>query len=75
MESDGVMELFKRSISLHGIRYNPYIGDGDSSSYSAVDKARPYGPMFLVVKSECVNHVTKRMGTNLRALIREYKGI
>ena len=45
------------------------MGDGDSSSYSAVDKERPYGGMVFVQKKECVNHATKRMDTNLRSLL------
>ena len=58
----------------YNLRYNPFIGDGDSSSYTAVDRERPYGPCFLVAKEECVNHVTKRMGSNLRALVQDFKG-
>ena len=34
----------------------------------------PYGPLYLVEKEECVNHITKRMGSNLRELLRSYKG-
>ena len=74
MESDGVIELYRRSVDKYGIRYNPFIGDGDSSAYSTVDKLRPYGALFFTEKRECVNHVTKRMGTNLRTLVRENKG-
>ena len=75
MESDGVLQLYERSISNFGIRYNLYIGDGDSSSYTNVDTNRPYGAMYAIEKRDCVNHVTKRMGTNLRALIKDYKGM
>ena len=75
MESAGVIQLYERSIDKHNICYNPFIGDGDSSSYNAVDKLRPYGPMYNIEKSECVNHVTKRMGTILRALLHKYKGL
>ena len=73
MESDGILELYDRS-KLAGVRYNPFIGDGDSSAYSMVEKTMPYGPLCTVEKRECVNHVTKRMGTNLRNLLRNYKG-
>ena len=75
MESAGVIQLYERSIDKHNIHYNPFIGDSDSSSYSTVGKFRPYGTMENAEKSKCVNHFTKRMGTNLRALIREYKGV
>ena len=55
MESAGVIQLYERSIDKHNICCNPFIGDGDSSSYIAVDKLRPYGPMYNIEKSECVN--------------------
>ena len=75
MESAAIIQLYESSIDKHNIRYKPFIGDGDSSSYSAVDKLRPYGPMYDIEKSECVNPVTKRMGMNLKALLCEYKGL
>ena len=37
MEAEEVLDIYKRSVENY-IRYNPFIGDGDSSSYSAVDK-------------------------------------
>ena len=74
MEAEGVLDIYKRSVENYNVQYSPFIGDGDSSSYSAVDKERPYGAMLFVQKQECVNHATKRMGTNLRSLLREYKG-
>ena len=74
MEADGILVMFERSVTLHNVRYRPYIGDGDSSSFSNVEKNIPYGPLLLVTKSECINHVTKRMGTALRSLQKEYKG-
>ena len=75
MEADGVSMMYLRSIEKHGFRYNPFIGDGDSSSYRTVEKIMPYGPTKYIPKCECVNHVTKRMGNGLRALLKEYKGI
>ena len=35
MESDGVVQLYERSLK-KGIRYNPFIGDGDSSQGSKI---------------------------------------
>ena len=74
MESDGVIEMYRRSINNCSIRYNPFIGDGDSNAYSTIDRQRPYSATVFVRKEECVNHVAKRMGTNLRLLVKEYKG-
>ena len=43
---------------------------------SKLKKNMPYGPNVddIPVKKECINHITKRMGTGLRALLRDYKG-
>ena len=74
MESSGIQTLYERSEESFNLRYNPYIGDGDSSSYSNIDRTRPYGQAFFVEKDECVGHVTKRMGTGLREIIKSEKG-
>ena len=74
MESDAVAEIYSRSISKHGLRYCPFISDGDSSSYQTITALMPYGPLKFIPKAECTNHVTKRMGTGLRNLMKEYKG-
>lgn len=74
METAGVQTLFERSEEDLGLRYNPYIGDGDSASYSNIDRVRPYGQSCFIKKDDCVGHVTKRMGTNLREVIRTEKG-
>ena len=65
--------MYKRSIELNELRYNPYIGDGDSSSFSLVEKSMPYGPLTFINKAECTNHVTKRMGSGLRKLFQKGK--
>jgi len=49
-----------------GVRYINYIGDGDSKTFQAILNLNPYGDECLVRKSECVNHVEKRMGTRLK---------
>jgi hypothetical protein len=74
MESSGVMQLYHRSIEKRTIRYIPFIGDGDCSSYSQVCIKKPYGPSVFIPKVDCISHVTKRMGSNLRSLVRDYKG-
>ncbi|KAK3749152.1 hypothetical protein QZH41_009828, partial [Actinostola sp. cb2023] len=74
MEAAGAKILYQRSVATKGLRYIPFIGDGDSKAYSAVCAAQPYGPSVFIPKEECVSHVTKRMGTGLRALLRDYKG-
>lgn len=65
MEVDAVKEMFSRSESKYNVKYGNYIGDGDSKTFKAILDLNPYGD-FLVVKSECIGHVEKRMGTRLR---------
>ena len=79
MESHGVIQLYERSIDKHSIHYNAFIGEGDSSSYSAVDKLRPYGPMYNIEKSECVNaspnvwgRILDRYFTNIKVCINPF---
>lgn len=74
MEAAGAKILYLRSVQNMALRYIPFIGDGDSKAYSAVCKANPYGPAEFIPKEERIAHVTKRMGTGLRALLKEYKG-
>lgn len=72
MESDGIKEMFLRSISLYDVKYVNYVGDGDSKTYPEILAAHPYD--VPVNKLECVGHVQKRMGTRLRKLKKE-KGL
>ena len=72
MEAAGAKILYRRSLR-RGLRSFPYIGDGDSKAYSAVTHDQPYGPNVYIPKEECVSHVTKRMGSGLRALLKDYK--
>lgn len=71
MEAAAAMCLWNRSLS-HSLRYVNFISDGDSSSFKAVtalsDGNGPYGKKHTVKKEECVNHVSKRLGTALRNL-------
>lgn len=41
MEVQGIPEMFHDSVELHGIRYRYYLGDGDSSAFATVEKAKP----------------------------------
>ena len=74
METEGASILFGRSAEKHNLRYNPFIGDGDSKAYNRVLREKPYGPDFQIKKEECIGHIQKRMGTRLRNLINKMKG-
>ena len=50
MESAGAVEIFQWSMNNHNLRYNSYIGDGDSSSCNKVVQSKPYGKTFIINK-------------------------
>ena len=50
------------------------LADGDSKSYTTVANAKPYGPLVDILKEECTSHITKRMGTGLREIVKSCKG-
>lgn len=67
METEGARILFWRSLKL-GFRYTTMVADGDSKAYDTVQEDQPYGPEYLILKEECINHVSKRLGAVLRNL-------
>ena len=74
MEPEGAIRIFKRSFEMHGLYYTKFFGDGDSKSYSSVKDI--YSDVGIdIAKYECIGHVQKRMGTALRKLKKEKKGL
>ena len=73
MEAHGADVLWGRSLEGRNLRYTVFIGDGDSSSYRSVINSAPYGDVEII-KSDCVQHVQKRMGSALRKLVNDSKG-
>jgi len=66
--------MFRRSVKLHNVKYINYIGDGDSKTNKDIVDAKPYGD-FIVAKKECIGYVQKRMGSRLRNLKKNTKGL
>ena len=54
MESCGALNIFQRSVERYNLRYEYYLGDGDSSSFQSVEDAKPYGADFTIKKLECI---------------------
>jgi len=75
MEVDSIKEMFSRSEEKFGVKYiySNYIGDEDSKTFKAILELNPYGDELTVIKSECIGHVEKRMGTRLRNVRKEKK--
>ena len=72
MEVEGARRLWTRSVAQHKLRYMTMLSDGDCKTFNELQNERPYGDV-LIKKEECVNHVSKRMGTALRNLITDNK--
>ncbi|XP_033099990.1 uncharacterized protein LOC117103530 [Anneissia japonica] len=67
MEVEAAKRIWSRSIDLHQMRYKWLVSDGDAKTLSALNAMKPYGD-DTVEKLDCINHVHKRLGTNLRNL-------
>ena len=74
METAGMVKCFKQFKQLYKVRYTNYIGDGDSKSYIDVVKADPYNGE-KINKLECLGHVQKRVGSNLRNFKKECNSV
>ena len=72
METDIIVEGFKKSEAMHGLRYIYMIGDGDSSVYLSVTINVPYG--LGVHKVECANHAIKCFRSGLEKIAKENAG-
>ena len=73
METEAAVVMWGRSLQLHSFQYMEMLGDGDGKAHGKVNGLHPYGPEASIKKIECVNHVTKRMGTALRTLVEKRK--
>ncbi|KAK8789244.1 hypothetical protein V5799_020980 [Amblyomma americanum] len=67
MEQAIVVEGFKKSIELHGIKYTKLIADGDSSTYRSIVAAAPYGNQ-QVEKIKCRNHLLRNYAAKIREI-------
>ena len=78
METQGVIEMFLRSVEKNGLCYTSFVGDEDSNCYAPVCQALKNAPKchsYEVKMKECVGHIQKCIGTTLREYKRKMKGI
>ena len=61
METDIIVDGFKNctGIQQHDIMYTKFIGDGNSSVYSALISSVPWG--YAIEKMVCANHAVKML--------------
>ncbi|GFT20857.1 uncharacterized protein TNCV_942021 [Trichonephila clavipes] len=57
----------------NGFRYTTLLSDGDANTYQYLNTKDVYGPQIKIKKEECINHVSKRLGTSLRKAVREWR--
>ena len=76
METKGAIRIFLRSINKRKLKYTTMVGDGDTGCFGSVREAlrKEYGDTYELEKEECVGHIQKRLGTNLRDLKTKYRG-
>lgn len=72
MESEILVEGFKKSLEMHNLIYGRLISDGDANTYSKILQARPYDK-FTVEKVECRNHLLRNFCNKLVAITSETK--
>lgn len=67
MEAAIILDGFKSSLEMHGLRYTKLVGDGDSSITKKLAAEKPYG-IIQVEKVECVNHLLRNLCCKLKEL-------
>lgn len=76
METDIILEGFLEAERVHGVRYNKFVGDGDSSVHPTLIQNVP-GWGYIISKLECANHACKCYRGALEQLVKNnpsYKG-
>lgn len=72
MEMEAAYKIWCRSEKL-GFRYTTILSDGDSKTFNYLNDKKVYGSDILIKKEECVNHVSKRLGTALRKAVQDWR--
>ncbi|GFV33506.1 uncharacterized protein TNCV_2481031 [Trichonephila clavipes] len=70
MEMEAALTLWKRSTSL-GFRYITLLSDGVCKTFNYLCEKKVYGPDIVIKKKECINHVSKWLGTALRSTVKD----
>ncbi|GFW76304.1 uncharacterized protein TNCV_1580831 [Trichonephila clavipes] len=73
MEMEAAAILWQRSIKECNMRYTCILSDGDSKTFQHLMSLNIYGKGKPIKKEECINHISKRLGTGLRSKIKEWR--
>ena len=63
--------MFRRSIAKHKL-FHVFVG-GESSSFEVVKEK--YCNEYIVTKEDCIGHIQKHMGANLRSYKNKKRGV
>lgn len=66
MEAEAALAIWKRSEDRLHLRFTQVISDGDSKTVAQLQEEKPYGENVTITKYECVGHIQKRVGKQLR---------
>ncbi|GFT54386.1 uncharacterized protein TNCV_2727231 [Trichonephila clavipes] len=72
VEQEAALKLWHRSED-NGFRYTTLLSDSDSKTYQYLNTKEVYGPEIKIKKEECINPVSKRLGTSLRKSVKELR--
>lgn len=72
MEANIIVEGFKKSVAMYGIKYVKLIGDGDSSVHRKLLECMPYGSI-IIQKIECKNHILRNYINKLKDCVKRPK--
>ena len=70
METEAAKLMWARSVELMDAEYISLLGDGDAAVLSALNTLRPYGADVMILKQECINHISKRMFRGLAMAVK-----
>ncbi|GFW03934.1 uncharacterized protein TNCV_2050501 [Trichonephila clavipes] len=56
-----------------GFLYTTLLSDGDDKTHKFLNSPKIYGPGVEILKEECINYISKRLGTSLRNLVKDWR--
>ncbi|GFX54595.1 uncharacterized protein TNCV_792821 [Trichonephila clavipes] len=72
MEMKAAAKIWSRSEAC-GFRYTTLLSDGDAKTHKFLNSLKIYGSDVEILKEECINHVSKMLGTSLRTLVKDWR--
>ncbi|GFX54445.1 uncharacterized protein TNCV_2593791 [Trichonephila clavipes] len=72
IKENAAVKLWERSESI-GFQYTTLLHDGDSKSFLELKERNVYRSETQIKKEECINHVSKWLGTALRHTVKDWR--